>query len=181
VAPVLPYLKAGLRFDIMTIDGEQPVSDQHYQILARFQENHRFTRLLVLDGDVFLPAAGLQRLVSQHVDVIAAPVPSKEASTGREVVLGGGCSVGAVGPLHEMNRIGSAAVLLSRRAVDDLAAEAGPLASLGGVQHGVVPFGVVGGAEFCEDYWLCDRLRALGHRLSADPEVITRRSGVMGC
>jgi hypothetical protein len=55
---VVEYLEVGLRFDIMSIDYEQPVSDQRNQILSRFHENHVFTHLLFLDGDVFYPLPG---------------------------------------------------------------------------------------------------------------------------
>lgn len=186
---IADYFRAGLTITVATIGNESLITRARNSILSKFDEEPQFSHLFFLDGDVLLPAAGLIRLLSHQVDVIGAAVPLKGFNERGERIFNVGHCLGERGPLHLIDRIGTAALLLSRRAVDDLVAEArahdrvyGPPLSRGTplarVHYDVFQVGVVGGEYLSEDYWVCHRLRELGHQIHLDPEVVTRHQGV---
>ena len=108
--------------------------------------------------------------------------------SGGERIFNVGACLGERGGLYEIDRIGTAALMLSRRAVGDLVAEARadgrtygsqlsrgtPLAQ---VHYDVFQVGVVGGDYLSEDYWVY-RLRQLGYSIFLYREVATRHQGV---
>jgi hypothetical protein len=131
----------------------------------------------------------LARLLAHEVDVIGAAVPLKGYNERGERIFNVGQCLGERGPLHEVERIGTAALMLSRRAVNALieeAKQAGDFyqrllsrgAPVARVHYDVFKVGVVGGDYLSEDYWVCHRLRALGFRVYVDPEIPTRHQGV---
>lgn len=189
LASISDYFRAGLDFSLATIGNESLITRARNAILSKFHEDLQFTHLLFLDGDVFLPAAGLLRLLSHGEDVVGAAVALKGFNARGEKMFNLGYCLGERGPLQEVDRIGTAALLLSRKAGTALVSDArahgrvyGPPTSRGTpmaqVHYDVFQVGVVGGDYLSEDYWVCHRLRQLGHRIYLDPEVITRHQGM---
>lgn len=186
---IADYYRAGLRFAISAIGNESLITRARNAILARFHEETEYSHLLFLDGDVYLPASGVARLLAHEVDVIGAAVPLKGFNERGERIFNVGQCLGERGPLHEVERIGTAALMLSRRAVDALVEEAKQAgdtyqrllsrgAPVARVHYDVFKVGVVGGDYLSEDYWVCHRLRALGFPVYVDPEIPTRHQGV---
>ncbi len=187
---LVTYGPAGLAFDLLTIGNESLITRARNTLLSSFYRNSECTHLLFLDGDVRLPAAGVKRLLGHAVDVVGAPVALKIRNELREQVFNVGRCLGEKGRLIEVTRVGTAALLLSRRAVDDLVAEArrdGRVYRKSNLIRGIdIPdeqfdvfqVGVVDNDYLSEDYWLCYRLRELGYSVYIDPLVVTRHQGI---
>lgn len=188
---VTGYIAAGIRVTIAGVGNESLITRARNGILSRFHRSPNHTHLLFLDGDVHLPAAGLLRLLSHEVDVVGAAVPLKGFNSLGERMFNVGPSVGEWGCMHEVQRIGTAALLLSRRAVNALVEDARQDGRVypapfqrqvrGGppdLDYDVFQVGVVGGEYLSEDYWVCQRLRRLGFRVYVDPEIATRHQGI---
>ena len=78
------YVKSLLEFSKNNIDFEpfflhdSLITRARNELITQFYENQKnFTHLLWLDGYVSIPASGIQKLLHENVDVIAAPVPIK--------------------------------------------------------------------------------------------------------
>ncbi len=191
VAALLQYQHSGLRFALTTIGNESLITRARNTILAEFHVRAQFSHLLFLDADVHLPAAGLRRLLAHRRDVIGAAVALKgrNADGSRRFNLGRAC--GEDGELLLCERIGTAALLLSRRAVDALVQDAladGRVYSRGltgrgdtraAVHYDVFRVGVQGEEYLSEDYWACETLRRLGFAIHVDPSVVTQHHGVL--
>jgi hypothetical protein len=97
-----------------------------------------------------------------------------------------GRTIGEEGPLLVTERIGTAALLLSRNAVDALIADArgdrrayeqsAVAQDVGGtgraIHYDVFRVGVVDGEYLSEDYWACPALRRLGVAIHVDPTIV---------
>lgn len=183
------YYRTQLNFTISAIGNESLITRARNAILSKFHAEPEFTHLLFLDGDVYLPAAGVQRLLTHEVDVIGAAVPLKGFNERGERIFNVGQCLGEHGCLHEVERIGTAALMLSRKAVNALVEEAiqagdtyqrllsrgTPMAN---VHYDVFKVGVVNGDYLSEDFWVCHRLRQMGFRVFVDPVISTRHQGI---
>ena len=182
------YYRSQINFTISAIGNESLITRARNAILSKFYEEPEFTHLLFLDGDVYLPASGVQRLLAHDVDAVGAAVPLKGFNERGERIFNVGQCLGEKGPLHEVERIGTAALMLSRKAVNDLVAEAEQAGDtyqrllsrgtpMARVHYDVFKVGVVNGDYLSEDFWVCHRLRHMGYRIFVDPEIATRHQG----
>jgi hypothetical protein len=183
------YYRHQINFTISAIGNESLITRARNAILSKFYQDTEFTHLLFLDGDVYLSGLGLLRLLGHDVDAIGAAVPLKGFNARGERIFNVGQCLGEYGPLHEVERIGTAALLLSRKAVNDLvqeAKQAGDIyqrllsrgAPMAHTHYDVFKVGVVNGDYLSEDFWVCHRLRQMGYRIFVDPEIATRHQGV---
>jgi len=191
VTTLLDLARTGLAFGLVTLGNESLVTRARNTLLASFHARREFTHLLFLDADVGLAAEGILRLVAHDRDVVAAPVPLKGRGARGERLFNVGLAVGEDGPraLHE--RVGTAALMLSRRAVDALVDDAKAdgrvyerMATLSGdagarVHYDVFRVGTVDGEYLSEDYWACDALRRLGIPIHVDPAIVVRHHGTV--
>lgn len=187
---IADYFRNGLAFSLVTIGNESLITRARNSIVSKFHHSERPTHLLFLDGDVNLSAQGLQRLLAHNQDVVAAPVPLKVLNERGERTFNIGPALGESGSLVEVTRVGTAALLLSRRAVAALVENAKreghvysrPSHSRGSPlpdeHYDVFRVGVVDGDYLSEDFWACCQLRALGFKIFIDPQVPTRHQGV---
>jgi hypothetical protein len=83
------YVKSLLEFSKNKIDFEpfflhdSLITRARNELITQFYENSQnFTHLLWLDGDVSIPASGLQELLDENVNIIASPVPIKDLTPG---------------------------------------------------------------------------------------------------
>ncbi len=193
VNALLGYQSLGIRFSLMSIGNESLITRARNTILSEFVAREEFSHLLFLDADVLLPAPGLARMISCGKDVIGAPVALKArtAEGGRVFNVGNAC--GEDGPLLLCDRIGTAALMLSRDAVASLVEDAksqghvyarGTTALLGDplrarIFYDVFRVGVVDDEYLSEDFWVCRTLRRLGFAIHVDATVVTQHSGAM--
>lgn len=188
VSALLVLQRERIPFTLMTIGNESLITRARNTIISAFHERRDFTHLLFLDGDVHLPHEGLARMLAHRRDVVAAPVPLKGMAPDGGRLFNIGKSVGEDGPLLVVDRVGTAALLLSRTAVDALVDDARAsqrvyeLSAAQGnrtIQYDVFGVGVVDGEYLSEDFWVCHRLRRLGFRIHVDPAVVTRHNGMV--
>jgi hypothetical protein len=192
VNALLGYQRAKVNFALMTIGNESLITRARNTIVSEFHARTEFSHLLFLDADVLLPPEGLQRMLASGCDVIGAAVALKGRRPDGSRIFNIGRLLGEAGPLYQVERIGTDALLLSRGAVDALVAEArreGRVYSRGTdtrgvelqapVQYDVFRVGVVGEEYLSEDFWVCRQLRQLGFPVHLDPTIVTRHSGTM--
>ena len=189
---LLGYQQAQIAFSLMTIGNESLITRARNTIVSEFAARAEFTHLLFLDADVMLPAPGLRRLLDAGRDVVGAAVALKGRNRSGGRIFNVGRLVGEDRGHYLVERIGTAALLLSRRAVDALIADARAdgriyergwlvrgLALQAGVQYDVFRTGVVDAEYLSEDFWVCRELRRLGFPIHLDPMIVTRHSGTM--
>jgi len=125
-------------------------------------------------------------------DVIGAAVALKARNADGARIFNVGRLVGETDSFYAIERIGAAALLLSRRAVDALIDDAradGRVYSHGlhvrgadlqaSVHYDMFRTGVVDDEYLSEDFWVCRELRRLGFTIHLDPTVVTRHSGML--
>ncbi len=192
VSALLQYQRAGVNFALMSIGNESLITRARNTIVSEFHARTEFSHLLFLDADVLLPAAGLRRMLDSGRYVIGAAVALKGRNAKGGRIFNIGQLQGEDGPLYKVERIGTAALLLSRAAVDALVADArreSRVYSRGynlrgidlraSIQYDIFRTGVVGDEFLSEDYWVCRELRRLGFAVYLDPTIVTRHSGMM--
>jgi hypothetical protein len=191
VSALLVFQRQGLPFTLMTIGNESLITRARNTIISAFHARREFSHLLFLDGDVYLPYEGLVRMLESDKDVIGAPVALKGVGPDGGRLFNVGRALGEDGPLLVAERVGTAALLLSRKAADALVGEAkrgqrvyerSALtvdAGKDNIQYDVFQVGVVDGDYLSEDFWICHELRRLGFLIHVDPTIVTRHNGVV--
>jgi hypothetical protein len=190
VHSLLGLARAGVNFSLLTIGNESLITRARNSIISKFHELKAFTHLLFLDGDVHVDGRDIVRLLAHDRDAVGAPVPLKGRGPDGRQLYNTGQALRQDGELVVTDYIGTAVLLLSRRAVDALVADAerdgrvyapNPHArgsAEGARQFDVFRVGVVDGVYLSEDYWACRRLRELGFELFADPQVKVQHQGM---
>jgi hypothetical protein len=188
---LLDLRAAGVAFSLVGMGNESLVTRARNALVSSFHARREFTHLLFLDADIGVPAAGVVRLLSHGRDVVGAPVPLKGLGPAGERIFNLGRTVGESGPLTLVERIGTAVLMLSRRAVDALVEDAKAdgrvyerASTLAGdpgtrIHYDVFRVGVADGEYLSEDYWACATLRRLGFAIHVDPTIVVRHHGTM--
>lgn len=189
LAALLEYRREGLPFTLLTVGNERLLTRACNTIISAFHARGEFSHLLFLDAEVYLPHEGLVRMLECNKDVIGAPVALKRLGPDGGRLFNVGRAQNEDGPLIVVDRVGTAALLLSRAAADALVAEAkrtqrvyedrptGLDGGNGGIRYDVFRVGVVDGEYLSEDCWICHELRRLGFLIHVDPALVTRRGG----
>jgi hypothetical protein len=186
VTALLVFQRERLPFTLMTIGNESLITRARNTIISAFHERREFTHLLFLDGDVHLPHEGLARMLAHRKDVVAAPVALKGVAPDGGRFFNVGRTVGEDGALLLVDRVGTAALLISRAAAEALIADARAAQRVyelaqgeGAIQYDVFRVGVIDGEYLSEDFWVCHALRRLGFAVHVDPTVVTRHNGMV--
>ncbi len=192
VQQLLAYQQAGLNYSLMTIGNESLITRARNSILSEFHARSEYDHLLFLDADVVIDLEGLQRLLASEVDVIGAPVALKGRNPDGSPIFNVGRSMGEAGTLIQVEHVGTAALLLSRPAVDALVSKAraeGRVYRRSKLLRGesakaqehydVFRVGVVDGQYLSEDYWVCHELQTLGFDIHIEPSVVTHHWGMV--
>jgi hypothetical protein len=191
VTSLLAFHAAKIPFALVGMSNESLITRARNALISTFQARTAFTHLLFLDADVGLPAQGLARMIAAGKDVIGAPVPLKGHGPQGERLFNVGRCIGEDGALTLHERIGTAALMLSRRACDALIDEARArggvyerMSTLVGdagvtIHYDVFRAGAVDGEYLSEDYWACATLRRLGFAIHVDPSIVTTHHGTM--
>ena len=192
VRSLLDFAAAGIAFALVGIANESLVTRARNALLSTFHARTAFTHLLFLDADVGLSAQGLARMLAAGRDVIGAPVPLKGRGPRGERIFNVGPALGEEGALLICGRIGTAALMLSRRAADALVEDAksqggvyAPMSTLVGdegvdLHYDVFRTAVVDGEYLSEDFYACATLRRLGFAIHVDPTIVTTHHGTLG-
>lgn len=196
VNSLLEFQKQGLDFALASMGNESLITRARNTVISYFyQHREQFTHLLFLDADIRLSSTGLKMLLDFNVDVVGAAVPAKAYDA--EGRLHTNCSEfqRQVAPnLYVTREIGTAVLLLSRKAVEALVTDArndgrvyrnnpnyDPRAELGQSEmFDVFQVGVADGEYLSEDYWVCRRLAALGFPVHATDAVAITHYGTHG-
>lgn len=190
---LLAYQREGIGYTLTTIGNESLITRARNTVLSLFWMNEACTHLLFLDADVSLPPESLKHMLAQQRDVIGAPVALKGRDERGQRMFNVGRCVGEAGEQMLVEHIGTAALLLSRKAVAALVSKA---IEEGGVytpskktlrgdfaddalMYDVFQVEVVDGVYLSEDYWVCRQLRELGFDIHVQPDIITQHHGVM--
>ncbi len=185
------YTRAGIQYRFSAIGNESLITRARNSLLAGFHARPELTHLLFLDADTCLPVEGLQRMLSARAAVIGAPVALKGYDAAGNRLWNVGRSRGVSGSLLKVDKVGTAALLLSRAACTALVEDAiahgrvyrRPSTMRGDmdspVHYDVFRVGVHEGEYLSEDYWVCRRLIDLGFDVLIDPSVITTHQGII--
>ncbi len=190
---ILTYQQAGISFTLTTIGNESLITRARNTVLSLFWLNTDCTHLLFLDADVSLPVDALQHMLAQQRDVIGAPVALKGRDAQGQRIFNFGRCVGEAGEQMLVEHIGTAALLLSRKAVAALVKKAidngGVYTASKKTMRGNIPddtlmydvfqVGVVDGIYLSEDYWVCRQLREMGFDIHVQPDIVTQHHGVI--
>lgn len=191
VHSLLDYQKAGVRFTLATLGNESLITRARNTLLSMFHHRADLTHLLFLDADVSLSASSLHQMLSEQRDVIGAPVALKGRNAEGGRIFNIGRVLGESGTMLKVDRIGTAALMFSRQAVEALVEDAikrgrvyermKTLQGDGGpsLHYDVFGVGVHDGEYLSEDYWACMTLRRLGFDICVLPDIVTRHHGTM--
>ena len=180
---------AGIPYTLTTTAGESLITRARNSMISRFHANKEYTHLLFLDGDVRISGNAVSKLLKHKKDVIGAPVPLKQNPDEPKVFNIGGIR-DAGQKLTRVERVGTAVLMLSRRAVEELvrdAVESGnaykPSMLVRGEadvpqQYDVFRTGVRNGEYLSEDFWACYRLSELGFDIYVDLTIRIKHYGM---
>ncbi len=191
VSSLLEFKQNGILFSLMSIGNESLITRARNTILSAFHVRPEFTHLLFLDGDVKMSSEGLKKMLTAHRDVIGAPVALKGRNPDGSRIWNIGPCCGEEDDLYITDRVGTAALLLSRNATNALVADASANARVyarsrtsrgdfdAALHYDAFQVGVVDGEYLSEDYWACRRLRNLGFKIYVDATVVTQHHGTV--
>ncbi len=188
---ILDFAKARIQYSVVTIGNESLITRARNSILATFHAKKVFTHLLFLDADVYLDAQGLTAMQAHEKDVVAAPVFLKGKDENGKQTLNTDANPDQLPILQSVNRVGTAALMLSRIAVDALVQHA--IAEdriykinkmlqrpeMPDTHYDVFRVGISNGEYLSEDFWICRELRSLGFEIFVDTSVYTRHNGMV--
>jgi hypothetical protein len=111
-----------LDYSVMTVTNESLITRGRNTILSTFYENKEFTHLFFVDSDLGFPKETLPLLLKTEEDVIGVPVPLKGFNQ-NNLVYNIGNVYSIEDNLLDLEHIGTALFMLSRKAVEDLVKE----------------------------------------------------------
>lgn len=185
VNSIMDFHKNNLPFTLMMIGNESLITRGRNTVLSYFVSHEELTHLLYLDADIGIQAADVAKLLSHEKDVIGAPVPLKGFDAKGNKVYNVVNPIKS-GNLFEVDKVGTAVFMLTRKAVDSLVEnaemyEGNPL-TRGSVQktvmYDVFKTGVEDGQYLAEDYYVCNKLKELGYKIYVDDTIIVRHNGM---
>lgn len=187
-----------IKNDVMFVGNESLIPRARNTIISVFYYLQKYTHLLFLDGDIGLLFEGvlssipILQLLQHNKDVIGVPVKLKGTDDeGRPVY-----NVNAIERvdgenLYKVGKIGTACLMLSRKAVTDLVKEAIKLndiysnnkftrgTKLDISHYDIFRVGVVDGEYLSEDFYACKVLSRLGYTIYCDDTVDSYHNGML--
>lgn len=190
----------GFDFTVNGIGNESIVSRARNTLLSEFYHSKEHTHLLFLDADVGIESGGVVKLLNMGKDVCGALVRLKTID---RVVYNTRRILANDGDYFKVENLGTACMLLSRKAVEDLVEEAKKIrtdesgkqyplvynrhsfvADVGGKDHYDVFRNGVFYFEndpqqiyYGEDYFVSHTLTQLGYEIWVDGTIVTTHSG----
>lgn len=118
---IIDFNRMKLPITVMSIGNESLVTRGRNTIISYFHNMKQFTHLFFLDADMGLTAEGLIRLMSHNKNVIGANVALKGENSYNTYGL-----VDVENDLARVEKVGTAVLILSKKAVDSLISDATP-------------------------------------------------------
>lgn len=141
-------------------------------LVDRFLRREELTHLMFVDGDLGWSPDAIGRMVLREADVIGGVYPYKADKEGYPYQAAAGPHVDRV---REVRRLPGGFLLLSRKAVEALAAGADRYRVIDGDKEHTVArvfdIPIIEGSIVSEDYRLCDKLRELGFRIWCEMDI----------
>lgn len=187
---IIDFNKHNLPITVMTIGNESLIPRGRNSVISYFHTMKQFSHLFFLDADIYLSFDGLSKLMSHEKDVIAAPVALKGFDmSGNPVYNTGKVLNEEKEDLVSVDRVGTAVMILSRKATDALIDDAilnnevyNPNPHSRGnakdvLHYNVFQTGVVDKDYDSEDFYICRKLINLGFKIYVDPTIRPRHNG----
>ncbi len=187
---IIDFNKHDMPITVMTIGNESLIPRGRNSVISYFHTMKQFTHLLFLDADIYLSFKDLSKLMSHDKDVIAAPVALKGFDTsGNPVYNIGKVLTNEKEDLITVDRVGTAVLILSRKATDALIDDAinnndvynsSPFSRGNAMDihhYNVFQTGVVDKEYDSEDFFVCRKLIKLGFEIYVDTMVRPRHNG----
>lgn len=171
-------LAHGILLEFEWIQNQSLIDCARDQLLARFLERPEFSHVLFIDADLGWQPDAIHRMVERRLDVIGGVYPPKLDGATWPYVAKAGYLIDGV---REVERLPGGFMLLTRRAVEALAANA-PKYNIK-VEGNITPvpriFEVIieNGGLLSEDYRVSDKLRALGFQIFAECDLTFTHAG----
>jgi len=112
-------LKHGVNVDFLQI-GNCVTKKARNSIVSYFYTHPEYSHLLFVDADTGVEAGGIGKLLKSGKDVIGAPVALKGLNPDGDPVLNIGRIYSQEGSIAEIEHIGNACLMFSRKAIDAL-------------------------------------------------------------
>ena len=182
---VLAQASGGLVLTHVCLGHESLITRARNKLLAMFLANPGFTHLLWLDADVELSTDALPRLLATQKDVVGVPVALRGLRDGAPV-LNCGKVLSQDNVIAKVEWVGTAALLMSRRAAEAVVSDAAYYADDGAYTHGdtqplriwdVFGVGIHDGHYYSEDQTLCESLKKHGFGLYVVPAIRSLHHG----
>lgn len=190
VNSLLGLNRMGISSSIMFVGNESLITRGRNTIFSMFIGLKDFTHLLFLDADVGIASEDIKKLLEYEKDVIGVPVRLKGVDKKGNPAFNTGKVLGPSDKgLVKISKIGTAVLMISRKACERLIAETKPaiylkLANNGVnlenvIQYDVFKTGVIEGEYQSEDFWFCEELRKIGYDIYVDFGITTVHNGVI--
>ncbi len=188
---LLSFSKHEIRYSVMTLGNESLITRARNTLISTFWSKEQFTHLLFLDADVYLDHKGLQSMLAAEKDVIGAPVYLKGRDSEGRQTLNTDANPEIAPMLQSVQRVGTAALMLTRVAVGALIEKAIKeqrtytlnkmlqTDNMPSTHYDIFRVGISNDEYLSEDFWLCQELRGLGFEIFVDTSVYTRHHGVV--
>jgi hypothetical protein len=174
----------------MFLGNESLITRGRNTIFSVFLHQKNFTHLLFLDADVGMNASDILKLLNYDKDVIGVPVRLKGVDKKGNPAFNVGKIFGpADNGLIKVSKVGTAVMMVSRKACEDLVLKTNPQTYSKGfnngvnlesvIQYDVFGTGVIDGEYQSEDFWFCEELRKIGYDIFVDPNIKTVHNGVI--
>lgn len=188
-----------IKADIKYLGNESLIPRGRNSIASYFYHSTQFTHLLFLDADVGLlyngsfSSHGILKLLNWDVDVIGAPVPLKGTDVNGNLIYNITPPITNIKDnLFSVKHLGTAVLLLSRKAITSLVNEA---ISTNNVyksnpntrgmdkkievrdHYNIFRVGVIDGEYLSEDFFACATLRGLGYTIYCDDSIHVIHNG----
>lgn len=187
------------QFSVMTLNNESLIPRGRNTIMTYFYNMKQYTHLLYLDADIYIHCNDIIKLLKRNKDVIGAPVALKGYNDKGEKVYNVGKLINQEKPnLYEIEKIGTAVLLISRKAVGALIQDRidnkdfyygnkntrvlidnNVSAGNDNKIYDVFKIGVVDNEYQSEDFYLCNKLRELNFKVYTDDTAMCRHAGVV--
>ena len=182
-------IESGIEIDFVTI-GNQVTKKARNSMISYFYHNKHYTHYIHIDADMGIPPNCIPQLLRRNVDIVGVPVPLAGLDEQGMPVL----NVGEVfnvteDGLAEVEHIGNAVLMFTRKAVEAIVEDSEPYEDDPKYSKGiplvskcfdVFLVGVLDGKYRPEDYSTCYRLRKLGFKIYADLTIPVKHNKTYG-
>ena len=183
-------IEKGINVDFGLLGNQSLVPKARNTLISHFYHSKQYTHIIFIDADMGIPSFCIPKLLSRNVDVIGVPVPLKGYNPDGSPVLNIGEILELKDGLAETTRVGTAVLMLSRKAVDSAIEVSSKYFSdsyysrgseVSENQFDVFRIGATKDENYLsEDYFMCSKLRELGYKIYIDLTIPVKHNGMHG-